>query len=172
MLISGVVRDDDGVETFRGSIDGEREEVRRVCSGCGVGGVLGMGGAGCMIDNLFARRASVGLIVLAPSPVAMGVPDPGITDIRFEDDGVVVRLLGDFVAKEADLVCSGVLEFTVRSCPCRVGGCKDFVFAALEAVKPRAPSVYVGVPLELPTPLPSPAPCGVLVFDAKLGRRL
>lgn len=139
--MSGVVREDDGVDTLRGSIEGERERERRLSSGCGVGGVFGIGGAGCIIDNRFARRASVGLIVLAPSPVAIGVPDPGIMDILFVDEGVVVRFPGDFVAKEADLVCSGVMLFTVKSCPCRVGGCNDLVFAALDAVKPRAPSV-------------------------------
>jgi hypothetical protein len=44
-----------------------------------------------MIDNRFARLASVGLTVLAPSPVAC--EEPGIIDILFaEDDGVAVPL--------------------------------------------------------------------------------
>lgn len=141
--MSGVVRDDEGVETFRGNIDGDREDVRWFMSGWGVGGVLGMGGAGCITDSLFARLASVGLIVLAPSPVACGVPDePGITDIRFDEEGVFVRFPGDLLANEADLVWSGVPALTARCvCPCRDGGCKDFAFAALDAVSPRAPSV-------------------------------
>ena len=116
---------------------------------------MGIGGAECMIDSRLALRASVGLIVLAPRPVAIGVPVPGIIDIRFVDRGVVVRFPGDLGAKEADLVCSVVLESTDSSCPCRVGGCKDFVFAALETVNPCAPSVYEGKPLELILPLPS-----------------
>jgi len=70
-LISGVVRDDDGVVTFLGSIDGEREVVLTVeISGCGVGGVFGIGGAFCKTDIRFALLASVGLTVLAPRPVA------------------------------------------------------------------------------------------------------
>lgn len=68
-LISGVVREDDGVETFLGNIEGDSEEVRLVgISSCG--GVFGIGGAFCRTDNLFALRASVGLTVLAPNPVA------------------------------------------------------------------------------------------------------
>ena len=71
--MSGVVRDEEGVDTFRGNIDGDLEEVRifdKSTWGLGVGGVLGMGGAFCRIDNRFALRASVGLTVRAPSPVA------------------------------------------------------------------------------------------------------
>lgn len=50
-----------------------------------VGGVFGIGGALGAIDILFARRASVGLIVRAPSPVAWG----GITEARLEaEEGV------------------------------------------------------------------------------------
>jgi hypothetical protein len=75
-LCSGVVRDEDGVTLLRGIKDGE-VTVARVCvsasaaigSGCGVGGVDGIGGAGA-IDSLFILRTSVGLIVLAASPVA------------------------------------------------------------------------------------------------------
>lgn len=44
-LLSGVVRDDEGVGTFRGSIEGDLEDPRGVKagyeSGCGVGGVPG-----------------------------------------------------------------------------------------------------------------------------------
>lgn len=144
-LGSGVVREDEGVGIFLGSIDGEREEVRLEISGCG--GVFGMGGAFCKTDNRFALLASVGLMVLAPSPVAcvVEVGMPGITDIRFaEDDGVVVPLPfvlpGDRPANEDDLECSGVVMCKC-TCPCLEGGCKDLVFAAREAVKPRAPSV-------------------------------
>lgn len=46
-----------------------------------VGGVCGMGGAGGAMDIRFMRRASVGLMVRAPKPVACGM-----TDIRLEDE--------------------------------------------------------------------------------------
>jgi len=78
-----------------------------------------MGGAFCKTDSRFALRASVGLTVLAPSPVACEaeVGNPGITDIRFED-GVVVPprgdLPGDLPANEDDLLWSGVLVCTVK----------------------------------------------------------
>ena len=68
--MSGVVLDEEGVEILRGSIEGDREEFRIDTSGWAVGGVWGIGGGCCNIDNRFALRASVGLIVLAPSPVA------------------------------------------------------------------------------------------------------
>lgn len=112
LFMSGVVLEEDGVGTFLGNIDGDLEDVLIIlASGCGVGGVLGIGGALCKIERRFARLASVGLTVLAPRPVAcdvdMGIP--GITDILFaEDEGVVVPLpftrLGDFPAKDKDLV--------------------------------------------------------------------
>lgn len=45
-LISGVVREDDGVEVFLGSIDGERDAARPAgISGCGVEVSSGIGGA-------------------------------------------------------------------------------------------------------------------------------
>lgn len=111
--------------------------------------MFGIGGGPCKIDNRFARRASVGLTVLAPSPLAceLDVGIPGITDIRFaDDDGVFVPrpfgLPGDLPANDDDLLCSGVLVFGVKCvCPCLEGGCSDFVFAARDAVNPRAPSV-------------------------------
>lgn len=68
---SGVVRNDEGVLVFLGINDGDFEEARAMlcCSGC-VGGVYGIGGTPGTIDMRFALRASVGLIVLAPRPVA------------------------------------------------------------------------------------------------------
>jgi hypothetical protein len=59
-----------------------------------VGGVCGIGGAGGAIDIRFIRRASVGLMVRAPSPVAWG----GITEARFEDEeGVVAAAPAGFL---------------------------------------------------------------------------
>lgn len=64
-----------------------------------------MGGAGGAIDLRFIRRASVGLIVRAPSPVACG----GTTDILLEDEeglvGCSLFLPGERAALvEEDLV--------------------------------------------------------------------
>lgn len=61
-----------------------------------VGGVCGIGGAGGAIDMRFMRRASVGLIVRAPKPVACGT-----TDIRLEDEEGVVTV-------ELDVFLTGV----------------------------------------------------------------
>jgi hypothetical protein len=54
-----------------------------------------MGGAGGAIDIRFIRRASVGLMVRAPSPVAWG----GITEARLEDEeeGVVAAAPAGFL---------------------------------------------------------------------------
>jgi hypothetical protein len=73
-LGSGVVRDEDGVGAFLGSIeaDGEREGGRVSAAGGGgtpPGGCSWAWGGGNE-DKRFMRRVSVGLIVLAPSPVA------------------------------------------------------------------------------------------------------
>lgn len=63
------------------------------------------------MDRRFALRASVGLIVLAPSPVACDAEGgmPGITDIRRADEeGVAVPLPldlpGDLPVNEDDLL--------------------------------------------------------------------
>jgi hypothetical protein len=67
-----------------------------------------------IVDIRFARRASVGLMVRAPSPDACDVEGiPGIVDILLDDDeGVSVPLPlgrpGDLPANEEDLECSGV----------------------------------------------------------------
>lgn len=93
-MCSGVVLEEDGVTLFRAKNDGDcvADPKPDEESGCGVGGVCGIGGAFCMIDNLFNLRASVGLMVRAPSPVAC----EGITDRRLaDDDGVVVLLSVD-----------------------------------------------------------------------------
>ncbi len=90
-MCSGVVLEEEGVTLLRAKKDGDcvadpRPEEE---SGCGVGGVCGIGGAFCMIDSLFSLRASVGLIVRAPSPVACA----GMTDRRLAAaDGVLVLL--------------------------------------------------------------------------------
>jgi hypothetical protein len=104
---------------------------------------------------------------------------PGIIDILFEvEDGVVVPLPfdfpGDFPANDEDRPCSGVPTFPAAKCvwPCLDGGCKDFVFAARDAVNPLAPSVYVGcTPMfaRVEAPAASANPWDELLV-AKLGR--
>ena len=92
---SGVVLEDDGVRLFRFAVLGDCADDLGLMggnSGWGVGGACemrfcGRGGAGGMMDIRFNLRASVGLIVRAPSPVACA----GITDIRrFAPPGVTV----------------------------------------------------------------------------------
>lgn len=78
--------------TLFGGRDGECVEDHApvyVGSGCGVGGVYGIGGGFGRTDILFILRASVGLIVRAPRPVACALP--GMIDSLFADDGVFVR---------------------------------------------------------------------------------
>lgn len=89
--MSGVVREDDGVDVFLGATEGERDAARSSAAAIGGGGgalaicarlccIL------CIVDSLFIRLASVGLIVLAPSPVAcVWFGSPGMTDIRLDE---------------------------------------------------------------------------------------
>ena len=67
MFISGVVLEEEGVDVFRGIMDGEREWERVSML---TGGPFVWDGAceGC-IDIRFIRCVSVGEIVLAPRPV-------------------------------------------------------------------------------------------------------
>lgn len=65
-----------------------------------VGGVWGIGGGA--IDMRFIRRASVGLMVRAPRPVACG-----ITDMRFEDEVGVVTFTADAFSTG---VCTALVE--------------------------------------------------------------
>ena len=58
-----------------------------------VGGVFGIGGAGGAIDIRFSRRASVGLIVRAPSPVACG----GMAEARLEAEEGVATAAEEFL---------------------------------------------------------------------------
>ena len=82
---SGVVREDDGVDVFLGRTDGDLDEARTSVVGGGGGRSAISGGIGCcMMDRRFILLVSVGLIVLAPRPVAW---DPGMTDIRFPGEG-------------------------------------------------------------------------------------
>jgi hypothetical protein len=126
------------------------------------------------MDSRLALLTSVGLTVLAPSPVACELLIiPGITDIRFaEEDGVFVLRPGCLLANDDDLLCSGVL---IVKCACSSveGGCRDLVFAALDIVSPRPPSVYFP-PFPILSRVETAAsdkPCAD-EFETRLGRRL
>ena len=82
-LGSGVVREEDGVSLFRKITGGDGSGGGSVC---GVGGVYGIGGGFGIMDILFNLRASVGLIVRAPRPVACA--PPGMIDTLLLFDGV------------------------------------------------------------------------------------
>lgn len=73
-LISGVVLDDEGVpEAFLGIIEGDLDSARVSIDTGGGGGTLVEVGVFCdagMVESRFILRVSVGLIVLAPRPVA------------------------------------------------------------------------------------------------------
>lgn len=141
--------------------------------------MLGIGGGPCRVDKRFARLASVGLIVLAPRPVAcdVDVGIPGIIDIRFADeDGVDVPLPlgrpGDLDAKDEDLLWSGVKFAVDTGGGCLGGGWRDFAFAA-RAVARRAPSVAMFPdPAILDRNPPASDRLFAEVLDARLGRRL
>lgn len=96
-LGSGVVREEDGVSLFRGFTGGDGSDGG---SACVVGGVYGIGGGFGIMEILFNLRASVGLIVRAPRPVACALP--GMIDtLLLLDEGVFdnwkVGLAGDLV---------------------------------------------------------------------------
>lgn len=89
-LGSGVVLLEEGVTLFRGIAEGDwaHDRGRKGMGSACAGGVYGIGCAWGAVDIRFSRRASVGLMVRAPRPVATG----GMTETRLDadDDGVVV----------------------------------------------------------------------------------
>ncbi len=128
---SGVVREEDGVSIFRGITGGEGSSG---VSACGVGGVNGSGGGFGIMDILFSLRASVGLIVRAPRPVACALPGM-IETLLLLDEGVFdngkLGLAGDLPALPGvEGGCSGV-PVGVKNCSCTSillgGGCIDLV---------------------------------------------
>lgn len=145
---SGVVREEDGVEILRGSIEGDREEARTsVATGSGFAEVWGVTwpDGGC-IDIRFIRLVSVGLMVLAPSPVAcVAWGTPGMTDIRFPE-GVFPPLAatrGDrgwdmdrlLWSTERTLVSGESMDWLARG-----GGCTDLALDARAPVRVRVVS--------------------------------
>jgi hypothetical protein len=91
------------------------------------------------MDSLLSLRASVGLIVRAPSPEMCGAVDWRLLDA---DEGVNdLCAAGDRPGEGIELR-SGVVEETVRwpGC-CLEGGCRDFAFAL------RAVTGSLGTPI-------------------------
>lgn len=94
-LGSGVVREEDGVSLFREITGGDGSDGGSACRG---GGVYGIGGGFGIMDILFNMRASVGLIVRAPRPVAWALPGMIDTLLLLDDevfDNWKVGLAGD-----------------------------------------------------------------------------
>lgn len=87
------------------------------------------------MDSLFSLRASVGLIVLAPSPEMWWAVD---WRLLADEDGVVVRCAGVLPGERAWLigidVGSGVGSGAVRCACCRDGAISDFALAARVAL--------------------------------------
>lgn len=89
------MREEDGVTLFRGINDGDGADGKPAedgVSGCGVGGVYGIGGGFGINDIRFILLASVGLIVLAARPVAWALF--GNMESLLLEDGVIVLRFG------------------------------------------------------------------------------
>lgn len=105
-----------------------------------------------MIERRFILRVSVGLIVLAPRPVACEEWwAPGIIETRLLlEDGVLRRppTRGDRGVSVECRFCSGVrvLPKLRFPWPGRGGGCTDLDLAALELGKPLALSSHDVLP--------------------------
>lgn len=107
-------------------------------SGWGVGGaceilLLGTGGAFGNIDIRFILLASVGLIVLAPKPVAW----PGMTDLLLSPLAVApgVTLFPGVVCADVCFGGSGVLDGVSKSLEaCLLGTTMDFTLAVLDSL--------------------------------------
>jgi len=91
---SGVTRADDGVALLPTSTAGDWLKARssKDKSPCGVGGATGPPERFGFIDSRFSLRASVGLIVLAPSPDMWCAVD---CRLLADEEGVCVRCAGD-----------------------------------------------------------------------------
>lgn len=90
-LGSGVVREEDGVSLFRGITGGDASHGGSACT---MGGVFGIGGGFGIMDILFNLRASVGLIVRAPRPVACALPGMIETLLLLDDELLDIWRLG------------------------------------------------------------------------------
>lgn len=146
-----MVRLEEGVGVFRGSIDGDLDNrPAETGSATGVDGAAT--GTGMPAGNVDRRRAllvSVGLIVRAPRPVACEADGgiPGMTDILFADEvgvvGLRVSRCGDLSVKDEDRPCSGVkLGVKDEKLTCLEGGSSDFDFVDRGVLKTRSPMLF------------------------------
>jgi hypothetical protein len=85
------------------------------------------------MESLFSLRASVGLMVLAPSPEMCGAADCRLLE---EEEGVCVRCAaGDRPGERLWLIgielrSAAVIDAPAYPACCLDGGCNDFAFAA------------------------------------------
>lgn len=140
--MSGVVRAEEGVpEVLLGIIEGDRDSARVSIDTGGGGGTLMMWfrlwEVG-IVDMRFALLVSVGLMVLAPRPVACEEwCPPGIIDALLPPDDGVEPLpppRGERVSSVEKRFGSGarVSPADKFACVDRGGGCADLAFALLE----------------------------------------
>lgn len=145
------MREDEGVpEAFLGNIDGDRDVGRVLGSLGNCGGTAGDGGrlwlttcVWCIEDMRFIRLVSVGLIVLAPRPVAWEAwGRPGITDIRLFPDPGACEFFAPVARGERGKALDILLDSGVRVLLSaesidwfiRGGGCTERAFAARDTV--------------------------------------
>jgi hypothetical protein len=152
---SGVARADVGVaDNFRGGTTGESVAALASAHTGGGGGMLAMFML-CVcgiIDMRFIRLVSVGLIVLAPRPLAWAEwPVPGIMEALLLPPDVGVKpfepIRGDRVARDRrfDSGAPTVLLILLLlllwpAWATRGGGCTDFALVALEVLSCREES--------------------------------
>ncbi len=146
---SGVVREEEGVEILRGSMDGERDEARTSVDSGGGGFIDACDWSPwfwCIFDIRFIRLVSVGLMVRAPRPVACEAwGTPGIIDIRFPDNGLEPfaavrgergRAIDIWLWSTVKVLVSGDnVDWLARA-----GGCTDLALEAREPVRFRVTS--------------------------------
>jgi hypothetical protein len=99
------------------------------------------------MESLLSLRASVGLMVLAPSPDMCGAVDWRLLEV---EDGVCDRCAGDLPGERAWFrgmePGSGVMDETAR-CPacCLEGGWKDFALAVRVGFRSLGTAVVMGM---------------------------
>lgn len=165
--MSGVVRDEDGVaDAFRGIMDGDLECSR--CSSGGGGGALAtwLGPGSWCMDMRFSLRVSVGLMVLAPSPLACDACGiPGMTDCRRDWDELPLFPLlpprGDLGEIVERRLLSGVERFAVF-----VRGsawCIELAFVALLLARFRGVSNPLPLPASIEARVKSVPPLALVI---------
>lgn len=138
-VISGVVRPEfEGAATLVGSKDGDLDKAALSLANGGMSGILAISLMPCVwgiMESRFIRRVSVGLIVLAPKPLAWELL-PGIIEALLDAEFGVDVLLdtrGDREASDslfASVAVAAPNPGMVPACVTRGGGCTDFALDA------------------------------------------